>query len=420
MKKLLVLSVIAFTMTSWATSWYENPAVRATILASDSAPTSSNTDPHYMQLSMDNEYLLLNLGWDNGVPANLYSLGSIVNQLSGESVVRVEPVKSGKSLYGNSKGGAVSTELGIVLLGAADQNITTLTALPIGGDWTEGRKMSFGGCAPDGLSFSADGRTLFSNNYIEGSRGELYKWTFPGDPLTSDLSMTKVSSCSTGISRIRNISVGVLDGVEYVFFGEGNEASGVVKAVNGSAFSAAETVLSDSTNIPGEIMNVRFAGNVLYVATDNGYVVAYSITRNQNGEWSHTLLKRLDPSVLAVLCGQPTQPSQMKLRNFDVTNDGSYAIFAYGTRVNSCYATREDNYTVITVVTSPAKPEDPKVGEGGASICKSTPIALLARSRTCENDKLGSFLSRFAMSLESQKLPSFDSDHNIGMLLIVR
>lgn len=56
----------------------------------------------------------------------------------------------------------------------------------------------------------------------------------------------------------------------------------------------------------------------------------------------------------------------------------------------------------------------------GASCVVSQPFALLARARTCETKTFASFLSRYKTAKESDRLPTFTSDPNIGMVIVIK
>ncbi|MBQ0032656.1 MAG: hypothetical protein KBT68_07630 [bacterium] len=53
------------------------------------------------------------------------------------------------------------------------------------------------------------------------------------------------------------------------------------------------------------------------------------------------------------------------------------------------------------------------------SVAYSDPFALLSRSGGHSSATLSRFLSRSRMTLESNRLPTFDSDHNIGLFIVV-
>lgn len=101
-----------------AAAWFDSPAVSATVNVG-----AAKTDPHYINMSEDGAYLLVDLhAQDMSVPVRLYSVSELLaasgatNRLATASATATDFFGAGTG-SGGWKGGAVSAKLGVAVPG---------------------------------------------------------------------------------------------------------------------------------------------------------------------------------------------------------------------------------------------------------------------------------------------------------------
>lgn len=338
-----------FETASAASPWYVSPRV-VTAVATGYAGT---TAPHYMNKSADDKYLAIPLNYTVDAPIQLYRIPDLVSHgATAANLAQAQVSTTMLGTFARPKGCAVSSSW--VLPGNADNHSYSALSTSSTVSWATGSTaLSLSlqdGVIADGLDFSSDGTSLYANDL--STRNVIRRYTV--GTLTQGATLTQERSFTSALTRLRNLSVYKIAGKDMLYFGEGDSSAataGKVYVVDTTAGSWAESLLVD-TGHAGDIMNVKISNSAtdepkLYVAFDDGTLLIYGL--NADGMSGATQVKEVSPDQTAALCGLSSKPATMKFRNFEVTDDASYAFFLYGTNGD---AGNPDGVTKFTVVSS--------------------------------------------------------------------
>ena len=322
-----------------ASLWWEAPALKY----DEKLVGSIAMDPHYMSKDEADQYLALVTGSGGGT-AYLYSIPALTAAASSNDVAPIAQGNTGDFWGTVWKGVAVSSRLRRVLTGQTGTQ-PDHTSFPVTAPWlkdintfnvtNDPTKVYFDGC-----TFSPSGEHLYSDVYKSDDlaiprRTTIVKWNVT-NLISSGIGLTTNAVAFTSLSRVRNVSVYAIAGKDLVYYGEGDNALGVVprKICVYDFDKMEETVLTtlDRTGEAGvtdanlDIMNVKVGGNVpgrqmhLYVQCDDGALFIYTL--NADGKSVGGLVKSFTSAEVKTLVGDPALP---RIRNFEVTNDERFA-----------------------------------------------------------------------------------------------
>ena len=361
MKSLLSVACAAATLTSPLSSfaaWYDSPAVSATVNVG-----AATTDPHYINVSEDGKYLLVDLHASNpALPVQLYSVADLVaangavNKLAMSSALAGDFFGTGTGT-GSWKGGAVSTKLGVMMPGSGKSSGALYTAFSVPAfGWktneTAFALSGFGDAGFDGIDFNAAGTRLYVNQYANGNRNKILAYDTAPLKTAQTLSLLTTKTVD-GVTRIRNLSCYTVKGKDLIYFGEG-----AVSGSNNSVYvydpaeDSVTAILTDAALFDGDIMNVKLSDvasgcPTMYVQTDNGRLHVFLLSPDGKSVTSAKPVKSFTAAQCATLCGLPAAPSSPKFRSFEVTDDGSAAFFIHTNGPGLCVvksAPTEDAY----------------------------------------------------------------------------
>lgn len=324
-------------------AWFDTPAVTATV-----NPKLAATDPHYINLSEDGAYLLVDWHSQNtALPVQLYSVAALSAASGATSRLDMASALAGDFFgagtgAGGWKGGAVSATLGVAIPGSGKSAGALYTAFSVPAfgwkaDETAFALSGFGDAGFDGLDFNAAGTRLYANQYASGSRNQILAYDTSALKSAHTLSLLSTKTVA-GVSRIRNLSCYTVQGRDLIYFGEG-----VVSGSNNAVYvydPAEDTVtalVTDAALFDDDIMNVKLShvasgSPTLYVQTDNGRLHVFLLAPDGKSVTSATPVKSFTPAECAALCGLsglPSNSSYVKFRNFEVTDDGETAFFLF-------------------------------------------------------------------------------------------
>ena len=333
-KRLILLAAAAFGSVA-SGAWYDNPVVKATVDVG-----YPNNGAHYMNMSEDGAYLMLNLHSSNDAyPVQLYSTAELKAASGTVSNLKLGQVFATKLLgpgtY-NWKGGAISSRLGLMLPGSGQNTTYATLAVPADSWAKDGNAFVTTGLADggaDGLDFNASGTKLYANRYASGSRNLLCVYSTANLKSTHTLALEK--TVTTNCKRIRNLSVYSIAGRDLVYFGEGDVATGAKSVyVYDATENQVYALITDAARISADVMNVKVSGAStstpkLYVQLDSGALYVYALAENGRSVKSSTPVKAFAARQVAALCGMSALPSAPKFRNFEVTDDGECAFFMH-------------------------------------------------------------------------------------------
>ena len=341
MGKIVAMSLVAMATFLVHGAWYDDPVVKST-----QSSGYENTSVHYINLSEDGKYLMVNLHSSNDAyPVQVYDVAELT-EAKGEVLDLTCPEAFASSLtWGTGvngwKGGAISSALGLMIPGGnggnggAKTDGAVFTSLEIPNTTWIANNNAFqlsglGAGGIDGMDFILPGTRLYGNQY-SANRGNIV--IFDTATLKTEHAVTLLDTITTPATRIRNLSCYSVGGKDLVYFGEGADGgngkiyvydpSVAVGEDNPKAFG-----VSDISS--AAIMNVKLSGTAtnepkMYVLTDDGRLFIYALSAD--GKTSATLVKSLDNATVNRLCGVSGQTS--KFRNFEVTDDGEYAFFIH-------------------------------------------------------------------------------------------
>ena len=321
MNKTALVAFLSFLTAGVALgAWYDSPGVRASV------ERPATADPHYMNLSEDGRYLLLNLNAANN-PARktLVYRTDILAAARGAS----QPLHTIDQTLAGSKGGALSAKRGVMIPGfgtdvdigykaySLDDRADAGTALA---------SLTATGLVLDGLDFSADGSKIFSNSYKDGTRGNLVVLD-----ATDLANIALVKTVATGLARIRSVNAYSVGGRDLVYFGEGGVEDGAAGkiAVYDAASGLVTVVVADAARLTADVMCVKLSGTktsvpMMYVLLNDGRLFVYQLASDGTSVASTVPVKEFSPDQVAAFCGAA---KTAKYRNFEVLDDASLAFF---------------------------------------------------------------------------------------------
>ena len=288
----------------------------------------SQVKPHYMSRDKAGTLLVVPMSTDNGThPAVTFDFAALA---SADNLGELTTAQSGMKQYGIFtdfggafgcwKGAAVSADLIVIGNGGADDEIAVVERAT--GACVSYRLMNESGTRATftldgGLDFDAAGTYLYTNDGV--TQNKIVKWQVN----VSAKTLKKVAEYTvSGFTRIRNLAIDTVGGEEYAFFGEGSAKTGKIGALKLSDGSVA-TVVTDATNLDGDIMNVKVAAadGATYVVAqlDTAAVGVYALDA---ATMTATLEAVIDAATMKALYGT-TDGGQY--RNFEMTGDGRYA-----------------------------------------------------------------------------------------------
>lgn len=337
MGKIVAMSLAAMAAFLAHGAWYDDPVVKST-----QSSGYENTGVHYINLSEDGKYLMVNLHSSNDAyPVQVYDVAELTaakGEILDLTCPEVLPTTfSWGSGVNGWKGGAISSALGLMIPGCnggnggakTDGAVFTSLAIP-NTTWIANNNAfqlsGLGTGGIDGMDFNASGTRLFGNQY-SANRGNLV--VFDTATLKTDHALTLLETVTTPATRIRNLSCYTIGGKDLVYFGEGNDKG------NGKVYvydSDVGVIDLGTTAVNGQtVTNVKLSGTkttapTMYVLTDEGQLFIYTLTADGKALVSATPTV-LDNATVNRLCGVMNLTS--KFRNFEVTDDGEYAFFMH-------------------------------------------------------------------------------------------
>ncbi|MBR3085257.1 MAG: hypothetical protein IKH04_02520 [Kiritimatiellae bacterium] len=340
---LATLGVSAALALPVGAAWFDTPVVVATV---NTQP--ANTDPHFINLSEDGAFLLVDWHSSNvAFPVALYSVAELkaisgtTNRIEMASALAGDFFGAGTG-DGGWKGGAISARLGVAIPGSGKGSGALYTAFDVPALGWKADENAFpvgglDGAGFDGLDFNAAGTRLYVNLYASGSRNKILAYDTAALKSAHSLSLLSTKTVD-GVSRIRNLSCYTIGGKDLVYFGEG-----AVSGSNNSVYvydPAEDTVtklVTDAALFDDDIMNVKLSHvatgcPTMYVQTDNGRLHIFLLAPDGKSVTSAKPVKSFTPAECAALCGLsglPANTDYIKFRNFEVTDDGDVAFFAF-------------------------------------------------------------------------------------------
>ena len=232
-------------------AWYDAPTVRAKV----ERPTAA--DPHYMNLSEDGQYLLLDLN-----AANNPARKTLVYKTEMLALARgyCQPLHVIDQTLTGSKGGALSAVRGVMIPGFGTASGLGYKAYSLADRADAGTalaSLTATGLVLDGLDFSADGTKIYSNSYADGTRGNLVVLD------AADLANVVLKKpVVTGLVRVRSVNAYSIKDKDLVYFGEGaieDGAAGKVVVYDAAADQVTELV-ADAARFTADVMCVKAGG----------------------------------------------------------------------------------------------------------------------------------------------------------------
>ena len=339
---ILAALISAAACMSASAAWFDDPSVKARVAI------GTGTDPHYINLSEDGAYLMVDTHASNtAFPVQVYSVAEL-KALSGE----VKDVAMASALAGDFfgagtgaggwKGGAISAKLGLMIPGSGKSSGALYTAFDVPAlGWKAGENAfqigGLGDAGFDGLDFNAAGTRLYVNQYASGNRNRILAYDTASLKSAHSLALLSTKPVD-GVSRIRNLSCYAVGGKDLVYFGEG-----AVTGSNNSVYvydPAEDTVtklVTDAALFDDDIMNVKLSHvatgcPTMYVQTDNGRLHVFLLAPDGKSVTNAKPVKSFTQTDCTALCGLsalPSNTSYIKFRNFEVTDDGDVAFFAF-------------------------------------------------------------------------------------------
>lgn len=329
--------------------WWRNPTVQATL---ESHSSALNMNTHYMNKDVGDRYLCVDhCAGSRQQPFYLFSIPQIAELVgtcfaSNVAVASTTP----ETLWGAAdgvdmwKGCAVAPDGSFALAGLGGGS-GRYTAFATQSDaWMDGvtaawrldetaSAVSFDiSLVMDGLDFSDDGTHLYSNDYA--GKTPIRRWRMTSkEPPAAALDHTYTQ---TGVARIRNISVHRVKGRELVYYGEGARTASAASVCVLDVTNPDDARLVVLTNAPtlfaSDIMNVKLSGTdtrtpTLHVTTDGGQIRVFRLSAD--GFRIVGELAAFDGAAVWPLCGIVGTPATPKFRNFEVSNDGTYAFMLH-------------------------------------------------------------------------------------------
>jgi hypothetical protein len=319
--------------------WWKNPTLKAAV---SFGQISDNI--HYINKSENDKYLIAQLSAsEDHFPMQLYKLQDIFELANGGTfggctVASILPAALSWGSGGNGwKGGAVSEDLNVMFPGSGKSSGSIYTAFSTTNDaWVAGTTgtwtanvnafefLTTDNVSADSWDFGTRSKWLYSNLYED--RNKLVRWKFGSLTTTAVPTLTRdYTITSAYIARIRTINLYNIGGKDLIFYGEGAIANGADVCVFDTT-TRTETLLTTDSAITGDIMNVKVSGigsdqMYLYVQTDLGMIVIYKL--NAGGT---SLGAKVKTFPLAESQSLYNVTTSNYYRNFEVSNDGRYAV----------------------------------------------------------------------------------------------
>ena len=327
---------------SASAAWFDDPPVKASV------DIGTGTDPHYINLSEDGAYLMVDTHARNtAFPVQVYSVAELkalsgaTNRVAMASALADDFFGAGTG-DGGWKGGAISAKLGLMIPGSGKSSGALYTAfdVPALGWKADENAFQIGGLGDagfDGLDFNAAGTRLYVNQYASGSHNKILAYDTASLKSAHSLSLLSTKTVE-GVTRIRNLSCYAVGGKDLVYFGEG-----AVSGSNNSVYvydpaeDTVTTLVTDAALFDDDIMNVKLSHiatgcPTMYVQTDNGRLHIFLLAPDGKSVTNAKPVKSFTPADCTALCGLAALPADaryVKFRNFEVTDDGETAFFLF-------------------------------------------------------------------------------------------
>lgn len=289
----------------------------------------SQVKPHFMSRDKAGTLLAVPMSTDNGThPAVTFDFAALASPdnlgellMSGSGMKQYGIFTDFGGDIGCWKGAAVSDDLVVIGNGAAGSKIAVIeraTGVCVKYRLLNGSGVETSYALDGGFDFDASGAYLYSND--GSAQNKIVKWQVDASAKT----LKKVADyTATDFTRIRNLAIYSVGGAEYAFFGEGSAQTGKIGALK-LADGSVTTLVTDATNLAGDIMNVKVAaadGETYVVAQlDTAAVGVYALDA---ATMTATLEKAIDAATMKALYGTADGG---QYRNFEMTADGRYAL----------------------------------------------------------------------------------------------
>lgn len=362
MRDRILVGVLSFAFAGIAFgAWYDRPAVTGRLPVGHD--DGGAIQPHYMNMSEDGAYLLVDLASGGNAAKRAAQPALLVRTsdftLLGESFATGD-FDSGSSGW---KGGAISSTLGLMIPGNGGETGAKYVSFDVPAEsWAAGANAfaltGLADAGTDGLDFNADGTRLFVNQYASDSRNKILVYDTAALKTDHSLSLLTTRTFSDiNVNRIRNLSCYTIGGKDLVYFGEGENALGdkSVYVWDPSDDSVTALVDDDATLIDGDVMNVKVSGTTtaspkLYVQFDSGVIRIFSLAADGKSLVSPTPVKVFTRQEVNELLGVACASTQY--RNLEVSDDGETAyMILRGNNLDLC---RIEGTTAPIVVTKEA------------------------------------------------------------------
>lgn len=348
-----IISSVGFVLLCGSVSakpWWQNPVVKNSVDTGYANAGVISIDPHYMNKDENDQHLFLPLASaDTDTPGLLYSIPALIAAVSSNDVVPIAVGTPG-GLYGNWKGGAVSDDLKCVLTGnGVPGAVTHFASLPLSGPWTKDVTVFDITNTPsewgiDGIDFSHTSAFLFSDIYNSGERGKIVTWKVV-NMSASGLGLVTNTVFTTSLSRIRNVSDAYINGLDLVYYGEGDDGLDVsprkvcvYDPVANEEYDLVTLYRTNETDVAAadvDIMNVKVGGvglgqMHLYVQCNDGALYIYNL--NDDGKSVGELVRVFTVAEMkTLLVGSPagTLGSGDRIRCLEFTNDERFGFFCH-------------------------------------------------------------------------------------------
>ena len=335
MRDRILVGFLSFAVAGVAFgAWYDRPTVTGRLPVGHD--DGGVIQPHYMNMSEDGAYLLVDLA-SGGNAAKRAAQPALLVRTSDFTLLG-EAFATGDFDSGSAgwKGGAISSTLGLMIPGNGGETGAKYTSFDVPAEsWTAGENAfaltGLADAGTDGLDFNADGTQLFVNQYASGSRNKILVYDTAALKTKHSLSLlTTRTFADINVNRIRNLSCYAIGGKDLVYFGEGENALGdkSVYVWDPSDDSVTALIDNDAALIDGDVMNVKVSGTTtaspkLYVLFDTGVIRIFTLAADGKSLASQTPVRGFTLQEVNELLGVACASTQY--RNFEVSDDGETA-----------------------------------------------------------------------------------------------
>ena len=362
MRDRILVGFLSFAVAGVAFgAWYDRPTVTGRLPVGHD--DGGVIQPHYMNMSEDGAYLLVDLA-SGGNAAKRAAQPALLVRTSDFTLLG-EAFATGDFDSGSAgwKGGAISSTLGLMIPGNGGETGAKYTLFDVPAEsWTAGENAfaltGLADAGTDGIDFNADGTRLFVNQYASGSRNKILVYDTAALKTKHSLSLlTTRTFADINVNRIRNLSCYAIGGKDLVYFGEGENALGdkSVYVWDPSDDSVTALIDNDAALIDGDVMNVKVSGTTtaspkLYVQFDTGVIRIFTLAADGKSLASQTPVKVFMRQEVNELLGVACASTQY--RNLEVSDDGATAyMILRGNNLDLC---RIEGTTAPIVVTKEA------------------------------------------------------------------